>query len=157
MSGKPRSRMIRSGCLSVTHLSASAPVSASCTAKPSSSRPARRKGRICTSSSTTRTRGAGSVIRTGLDLGCIRSERQTDRYGGSQIGARAVRLDLAAVGDDESLGDPEPETRARGGTGVARAAEEALTELGLFALGQSGAGIVDREHEVMTVAARRHL
>src|SRR5439155_16136024 len=102
-------------CLSVTHLRACAPVSASCTVKPSSSSPARRKRRICTSSSTTRTTGPGSVIRTGLELGGVGCERQVNRYRGSLIGAQAVRFDLAAVGDDEGLGDPQPEARARGG------------------------------------------
>ena len=129
MSGKPRSRMTRSGGLSVAQRSASPPVSASCTVKPSSSRPARRKRRICTSSSTTRTTGLASVI--GIDLGLARRrcERQMDRHRGAVIGAGAHGLDLAAVGGDEGLGDPQAETRARRRRRVARAAEEPLAEL----------------------------
>src|SRR5262245_5878736 len=135
MSGRPRSRMTRSGGLSVAQRNASAPVSASCTAKPSSSSPARRKRRIWASSSTTSTMGLASVI--GSDLGLARrgGEWQVDRDGAALIGARARHLDLAAVGADERLGDPQAQPRAGSGGGVARAAEEALAKLRLLLAG----------------------
>ncbi len=129
MSGKPRSRMTRSGGLSVAQRSASPPVSASCTAKPSSSSPARRKRRICTSSSTTRTTGLASVIGTDLGLARGRCEGQKDRHRGAVIGAGAHGLDLAAIGGDEGLGDPQAEARARRRGRVAGAAEKPLAEL----------------------------
>ena len=157
MSGSPRSRMIRSGCLSVTHLSASAPVSASCTTKPSSSRPARRKRRICTSSSITRTTGAGSVIRSGLELGGVGGERQVDRYRGSLVGAGAVRFDLAAVGDHEGFaihsGSPEPDVVL-----VWRGPRKKRSpRRSLFSVRQTGAGVVDRQDQVVAVAPRSTL
>ena len=113
MSGSPRSRMIRSGCFSVTHFRASAPVSASCTTKPSSSRPARRKRRICTSSSTTRTTGDGSLIGIRLRLGRVFGQWKVERYGGSLIGALACGVDAAAIGGHERLRNPKSEPGTR--------------------------------------------
>src|SRR5262249_26470801 len=149
MSGNPRSRITRSGGLSVAQRSASAPVSASCTVKPSSSSPARRKRRICTSSSTTRTTGF-SVI--GTDLGLARCYRKMDRHRAALVHARAHRLELAAVRADEGLGDPQAETRARGGRGVAGAAEEALAEPRALLRRQADAAVLDRQHHVAAVA-----
>src|SRR6202030_962254 len=108
-----------SGGVSVTARIASAPVSASCTTKPSSSSPARRKRRIWTSSSMTRTTGAGSVIGIGLLLRRVGCHRQLDGDHGSEIDAVAVGLDPPAVGADEGFGDPQPEAGAGGGGGMA--------------------------------------
>src|SRR5262245_12287950 len=151
MSGSPRSRMTRSGCLSVTLLSASAPVSASSTTKPSSSRPARRKRRICTSSSTTRTTGGESVIRDSLWLVYVRIIRQKEGNGRPLIGAGAVGLQPAAIGADESLGDPQAEARAGRGPGKAMPAEEALAKLGHLVFGETGSAVVNRQHDIMSV------
>src|SRR5207302_10928124 len=112
------------GGLSVAQRSASAPVSASCTEKPSSSRPARRKRLICTSSSTTRTTGLVSVIGADLGLARRRCKRQVDGNRGAAIGARARGLDLAAVGANERLCDPQAETGARCRRRVTGAAEK---------------------------------
>src|SRR5262249_10682564 len=152
MSGRPRSRMTRSGCCSVTLLRASAPVSASCTTKPSSSSPARRKRRICTSSSTTRTTGGCcSVIRGGLRLFGVRIIRQENRYCCALIGALAGCLQPATIGTHESLGDPEAEAGARGGGGEAIATEEPFTKLRHLVRREAGAAVVHREHHVVTV------
>src|SRR5262245_15434902 len=142
MSGRPRSRITRSGGLSVAQRSASPPVSASCTAKPSSSRPARRKRRICTSSSTTRTTGLTSVIGSYLGLVRGRGERQMDRHRAALIDAGAQRLDLAAVGGDERLGDPQTETGAGCRGSVTSAAEGPLAELRLLLGGEPDAVVV---------------
>src|SRR5207237_6644294 len=123
----PREKMPRSVGESVAQRTASAPVSASCTEKRSSSRPARRKRRICTSSSTTRTTGLASVI--GTDLRLARCKGKVDGHRGPSIGARARGLDLAAVGGDEGLRDPQTETRPRRRGRVAGAAEKPLPEL----------------------------
>src|SRR5262249_11399148 len=148
MSGSPRSRITRSGGLSVAQRSASAPVSASCTEKPSSSSPARRKRRICTSSSTTRTTGLVSVI--GIDLGRARRccKRQMDGHGGAAIGAGARSLDLAAVGADESLGDPEAKTRARRRRRMTRATEKSLADLRVLLRRQTRPLVMNRKHDI---------
>src|ERR1700730_6802648 len=141
MSGKPRSRTTRSGGVSVTARMASVPASASCTTKPSSSSPARRKRRIWISSSMTRTTGAGSVIGIGLLLRRVGCHRKLDGDHGSEIDAGAVGLDPAAVGADERFGDPQAQARAGRGRGVARAAEKPVAELRAFLLRETGAGV----------------
>src|SRR5947208_10729748 len=143
MSGKPRSRITRSGGLSVAQRSASLPVSASCTTKPSSSSPARRKRRICTSSSTTRTTGGESVIRGGLWLSYVRIIRQKEGNGRPLIGTIAVGLQPAAIGADERLGNPQAEARARGGAGEAMPAEEPLAELSHLVFGEARPPVVN--------------
>src|SRR5262249_22442809 len=156
MSGNPRSRITRSGGLSVAQRSASAPVSAACTEKPSSSSPARRKRRICTSSSTTRTTGLASFIGTDLGLARRRCKGQKDRHRGALIGARARSLDLAAVGGDEGLRDPQAKTRARGRGRVAGAAGKSLAELRGLLRGEPDAFVMDRKHDVAAVAFGRY-
>ena len=70
---------------------------------------------------------------------------------GAAVDAVAFDLDLAAVGGDEGIGDPQAEAGARGGRGVARPAEEAAADLALFLAGEPGAAIVDREHDGLAV------
>src|SRR5687767_11948576 len=154
MSGNPRSRMMRSGCWSVIVFSASAPVSASCTTKPSSSRPARRNRRICTSSSTTRTTGEGSVI--GVGLGLRSGQRQMNGYHSSEVRACAFGLHGSTVGAGEGLRDPQAQAGTGGDGRVASGAKEALADTRLLVLGQAGALVVDRQHHVAAVAARLH-
>ena len=85
----------------------------------------------------------------------VRRNRQMDRHRRAAVGAFALDLDLAAVGGDEGVGDPQSEARARRGGGMARAAEEALADLVLLLAGQAGAAIVHREHDGLPVADGR--
>src|SRR5262245_66429658 len=75
-----------------------------------------------------------------------------DRHRGALIGARARSLDLAAVGGDEGLRDPQAKTRARGRGRVAGAAEESLAELRVLLRGEPDDLVVDRNHDVAAVA-----
>src|SRR4030081_122516 len=156
MSGRPRSRMTRSGGGSGTARLASVPVSASCTAKPSSSSPARRKRRIWISSSMTRTTGAGSVIGIGLLLRRVGCDRQSDGDRASQIDAGAVGLEFSALVADEGCCNPQAEPRAGRGRGVAGAAEEPVAELRAFLVGEADAGILDGKQQAVAVALGRH-
>src|SRR5262249_56645266 len=75
---------------------------------------------------------------------------------GALIGARARSLDLAAVGGDEGLRDPQAKTRARGRGRVAGAAEKSLAELRVLLCRQPDALVMDRKHDVAAVAFGRH-
>src|SRR5215471_7053924 len=107
--------------------------------KPLSSKPVRRKRRICTSSSITRTMGEGSLIGIALQLrnGGL-CHGQFDRHRCAKSGTLADRADLSAVCGDECIGDPQAETRAAGGRGMALAACETVPDLCLFRGGQTG-------------------
>src|SRR5262245_10875860 len=124
-SGRPRSRITRSGGCNVADRMPSSAFAASRTAKPSNSKAARRNWRIWSSSSMTRTADLLIVAHceaVRLRVGC----GQVDRDEGAAIGALAESLDLAAVRGHEGLGDPQSEA----GPGHVRsrpfAAEEAL-------------------------------
>src|SRR6202795_3664821 len=132
MSGRPRSRITRSDGCSVAARNASAPVSASWTMKPSSSKPVRRKRRIWISSSTTRTEAGVSLIDIGLQWFGLGRHRQMDGDRGAAVGAVAFDLDLAAVGGDAGIGDPQPKPGAGRGHLMARPAEEAAADLASF-------------------------
>src|SRR6187401_1212221 len=116
VSGKPRSIMRRStGCRLAARI-ASAPLPASTTEKPLSSKPVRKNRRICTSSSTTRTMGPVSLIGfTFHNAHGRKCDRQFDLNAGAFSGARAVGGDIAAIGGDKRRRDPETEARAFGG------------------------------------------
>src|SRR5215467_12959587 len=125
--------------------------------KPSINRKARRKRRIWTSSSMTRTTGAGSFIGAGLELRGFGCERQIDRNGGSLVGAGAHGLQPAAIGGHEGARDPQSQAGARGGGGGALRPEEALADLRLLVFGEAGAMIVDGEDHAVAVALGRHV
>src|SRR4029077_13455381 len=148
----PLWRMTSTGGWSVARRSASPPVSASCTVKPSSSSPALRKRRICTSSSTTRTTGLTSVIGTDLGLARRCCEGQKDRHRGAVICAGAHGLDLAAIGGDEGFGNPQAQAGAGGRGRVAGAAEKPLADLRALLRRQPDALVPHRQHDVAAVA-----
>src|SRR5258708_23734577 len=75
-----------------------------------------------------------------------------DRHRGALIGACACSLDLAAVGGDEGLRDPQTKTRPRGRGRVAGAAEESLPELRVLLRPQPDALVMDRKHDVAAVS-----
>jgi len=93
----------------------------SCTVKPSSSSPARRKRRICTSSVDDENNGIGSsVIGTDLGLAVRRCEWQMDRHRGSLICARALGRELGRHWRRQrpwrsTAQDPSPTCWRRGG------------------------------------------
>src|SRR6185437_5162145 len=155
MSGRPRSMMTRSIGCSVAARIASAPLPASCTTNPLSSNPVRRKRRIWTSSSTTRTIGEGSLICVTFHLrsGYL-PYRQFDRYGGSEICARADCVHFSAIGADEGVGDPKSQSGAVCCGGMTFAAHEAVPHLGPFARREPGALIADRYGHVAVHRAR---
>ena len=72
-----------------------------------------------------------------------------------RVDTLALDFDLAAIGGNESVGDPQSEAGAGGGRGMARPAEKAAADQLLFLAGQAGAAVVDREHDRMSVAAAR--
>ena len=63
----------------------------------------------------------------------------------------AFDLDLAAVGGNKGVGDPQAEPGSRCGDGVARPAEEAVADLALLFAGKARAIVVDREHDGVAV------
>src|SRR5689334_25071081 len=155
MSGSPRSTRITSIGRNVAERIASAPVAASCTTKPLTSKPVRRKRRIWISSSTTSTMGECSFIFFAFHVrdGGLR-HRQFDGGGRSEIGSRADGAHAAAVGRDKGIGDPQPEAGAAD-RGVAFAAHEAAPHLRLFGFGEAGAFVADADREVTVDRARR--
>src|SRR5512139_699728 len=148
MSGSPRSTITRSIGRSVAVRIASAPVPASCTTKPLSSKPVRRKRRIWISSSTTSTIGAGSLICIAFHLRyCGLRHRQVDRNQRSQAGALADGVHLTIIGGDKGIGDPQPQAGAAGGGGVALAAHESVPHFRMFGRGQSSAFVTHADDQ----------
>src|SRR5665647_2229785 len=157
MSGSPRSTITRSIGRSVAERIASVPVPASCTTKPLSSKPVRRKRRIWVSSSTTSTTGDGSLICVAFHLwnGGLRY-REFDRNRRAQTGARTDGGHLTTNGRDKGIGDPQPQAGTAGGSGMAVAAHETVPYFRLFGGGQSAALVAHAEDHAVILRARRH-
>src|SRR5271166_2101754 len=117
-SGKPRSRMIKSGNLCAADSRPSAAFSACRTTNLACSKPAVRKRRRAGSSSMIRTVGPSSLIDALRELGNdIACRREIDRSRRSKPLSLACDVKGAAICDDEGIGDPEAEASAgRGGT-----------------------------------------
>ena len=78
--------------------------------------------------------------------------RQMDGDRGAAVGAVAFDLDLAAIGGDEGVGDPQAEPGAGRGRGMARPAEEAARRPGAFPPRvRPDAAIVHRQHHGLAV------
>src|SRR3569623_879933 len=156
MSGRPRSTMTMSIGRKVAARIASAPLAASCTTKPLSSKPVRRKRRICTSSSTIRTMGEASFICVAFHLrdGSLRN-REFDRQRGAETGPAADRAQFAAVRRDEGAGDPQAESGAADRREMAFAAHETVEDRGLFHVGEAGAFVAHGDQQALIMRARR--
>src|SRR5208282_3206495 len=77
-----------------------------------------------------------------------------DRYRGAAVGAIALDLDLAAIGRDEGVRNPQAEPGPGGGHCMTRSAEEATADLALFLAGEARAAIMNREHDGLSVGMR---
>src|SRR4051794_35917627 len=154
MSGRPRSTMKRSTGRSVAARSASAPAEASSTVKPLSSKPVRRKRRICTSSSTTSTIGEGSLICVTFQLR-HRSLRhwELDCHQGAAARPLALGLDAARIGGDERARDPKPEPGAADRARVPLAAREPTPHARLIGFREARAMIADAQYETPILTA----
>src|SRR5262249_5117468 len=123
-SGRPRSTTMRSTGRSVAVRNPLSASSASRTVNCSSSKPARKKRLIWTSSSMMSTAGWDLVI-DGLELG-MRLDGQKDRQQGAATDAGAGGLYLSAAGRHQGAGDPQAKPGAGDTVAVPRTAIEAL-------------------------------
>src|SRR5882757_1823191 len=157
MSGRPRSMIARSIGRNVAERIASAPELASCTTKPLSSKPARRKRRIWTSSSTTSTIGEGSLICVAFHLrdGGLR-DRELNCQRGAETRPVADGVHLTTIGGDKSFGDPEPAPGTARGRGMAGTAHETVPDFHGFVGGQAAALVADAQNHAAVAGASRH-
>src|SRR5260221_10411536 len=120
ISGRPRSRMRRSGYSRATASSASAPSAAAATLYPCAARLARNRRRMGGSSSTTSTVGLLAMLRRLLGHGLGARGRKADGEDGAAAVAAVAGADGAAERFDEAAADgkAEPGAGARPGPGV---------------------------------------
>src|SRR5260221_9910713 len=133
ISGRPRSRMRRSGYSRATASSASAPSAASTTLYPCAARLARSRRRIAGSSSTTSTVGLLAMLRRLLGHGLGARGGKADGEDGAAAVAAVAGADGAAERFDEAATDGKPQPRARAlpglGMGAIELVEDALEVL----------------------------
>src|SRR5688572_4930302 len=157
MSGRPRSRITRSGWAVVQSRMASLPVCASMTVYSCELRLADRKRRICGSSSTTRIRalpliGIGRLLeRQG---GRLAGDRKADLEGGAAPKPLAFRRDGPAMRLDDALADGQPQAGSRD-LPVLRAHAVEFVEDALQLLGRNPRALVrDDQHHLLPGAVR---
>src|SRR5260221_5082856 len=112
ISGRPRSRMRRSGYSRATASTASAPSAASTTLYPCAARLARSRRRIAGSSSTTSTVGLLAMLRRLLGHGLGARGRKADGEHGAAAVAAVAGADGAAERFDEAAADGKAEPGA---------------------------------------------
>src|SRR5262245_6837177 len=145
-SGRPRSRMMRSGGLSVAERIPSSASRASCTANPSNSKAARRNCLIWSSSSMTRMVALPIVAHREIRcFGLLRG--QTNGHERPTIGTRAERVDLPAIRSHECLRDPQTKTRSGDVRCPPLAAEEAFPQTRALLSHEADTLVLDREYD----------
>src|SRR5262249_4740383 len=130
--------------------------SASRTAKPSISKPARMNRRMCGSSSMTRTAAWDLVmveVRSLLNGGLVGAHANRNRRAEPE--SLGLRLQGAAVGGDKAVRNPQTKPRARNQIAMALAAERRLPDPGRLGVGQPAAAVAHREHDLLMLEPRR--
>src|SRR5262249_28803887 len=152
-SGKPRSRIIRSGGFSVAERMPSSASCASCTVNPSNSKAARRNCRIWSSSSMTSMVALPIVDHRKIPgSGFLRL--QTNGHECTAVGALAGGFNLTTIRSHEGFRDPQAKTRSGHVRCVSFPTKEPFPKKRPFLSNETDALVLDRQHNRVTVAFR---